>query len=112
MSVNAIGELLKNTLNLYTLEHRQTGRTTQMLESLQTEDIVVVSHHHTAQLLRELTKHNFVIVARSMLELDVKLKGLRGRRVVFDHVFIETMYMNAVRDTQKSLLYWQSTKPA
>lgn len=90
--------------------NRQTGRTTNLIESVRSGDTIVTSpgsRRHMENVLRDhgwdLRKTKVhVIGAKDLNDLYEQLRGYRGR-ILYDHTFLEQVYTAAIENTKSHL---------
>jgi hypothetical protein len=106
-----IGTAIEGCAVNYFAVSRQTGRTTQMIESLQDGDRVVCLSDEKAAWLRRRLKEfekdiNVICVPTKEPRLIFEHKTSKGR-TVFDHEWIEKYYAEVIQGAQKNIDLFQ-----
>lgn len=88
---------LENANEQYEAERRRTGRTSQLIGSLEKNDIFVV---HQKDMLNNfiLPPNVAVISASNIKELESQLRGTQYNKVVIDNCAIYVMLQNYIED--------------
>lgn len=89
---------------------RGSGRTIEILELVQSEDILIVHNQPMKEYARRFFYDNKftlktmpkIIVAKNMRELAEQLRGAKARKVWFDHVFFYRMYEDELKEMERS----------
>jgi len=106
-----IGAAVEGSAQIYFRSARQTGRTTQLIQSLQDGDRVVVHSHKQAQWLtrraKELGKDIDVIACPIERPEKVFEQSTSKGRTIFDHDWVEQYYMRSIKIAQEQLNYYE-----
>lgn len=95
-----ISSFIKSVLNGFITAARATGRTSAMINSLKDGDVVVVSFEGEAGNIRRKCEERGVFVnvicAKTIDELEFKIRGLRNIDIYFEHTFVERAFLDAI----------------
>lgn len=106
-----IGAALQGVAQVYFRSARRSGRTTSMVESLQTGDRVVFADPREAERVRRLCRERgqdvecLVLPPKSRHELPQR--GTPKGRLVFDHTWLEQFYLDQLAGAQAEVDYLQ-----
>lgn len=114
------GAAMRGIVEAYNQGARRTGRTTMMVNSLREGDIVVFHDsremRRVDRMIRERGLHNVKCIT---VPADGPLDQLYGRKAngktVFDHMWVEAHYRNAIKRAETELAYLErrlSIEPA
>ena len=109
MDFFGIGNAIKGAIQIYYRGSRQTGRTTNLLDSLKDGDRVYVAGRGDAKWLQDKCKErNLNIECVSIPVKDagrVFDLGTSQGRAVFDHNWVEEYYLNAIEQAAKDIAH-------
>jgi hypothetical protein len=109
MDFFGIGPAMKGAALIYFQASRRTGRTTSLLNSLKKGDRVCCARPAEAERLRRQCKQRGLDVEVVTLPPhhvdDVRRLGTSQGRTIFDHMWVEQFYMNAVERAQHDIDY-------
>ena len=111
-----IGRALQHGLRMFMHTTRRSGRTTDMLNMVREDDVVVTSMRQEAHRLQNLVNRrgfkNVDVVCvepRGLGAVYERLAARRPRRVIFDHLFFETYYSYMVDQAFEDLSRFKDT---
>lgn len=98
-----IGKALEHGMRMFMHGKRGTGRTDYMLDTVQEGDVIVTCLYTEAQRLEyEVRKRGFkdvrvmLVIRPTLAEAYERICGIGPRRVVFDHLFLESYYSQSI----------------
>ena len=109
MDFFGIGSAVKGTVNIYFQSARGTGRTTNLIESLDDGDRVVFSSSKEAKRVEKLCRERGIniltLIADPKKLGDIMQWGTSQKRTIFDHSFVEEYYRHSLESATKRLAY-------
>lgn len=108
-----IGQAINGATHVYFRASRQTGRTTALIESLKSGDMVVFIDSREAERVKRLCLEKGVNIKTIVLDPKEPQRIFdRGSvsgdgRCVFDHSWVEQYYLNAIKRAQKEIDMFQ-----
>ena len=111
-----IGRALQHGLRMFMHASRRSGRTTDMLNMIREDDVVVTAMRQEAQRLKGLVNrrgfNNVDVICVEPLGLGrvyERLVSGRPRRVLFDHLFFETYYSYMMDQAFEDISHFKDT---
>jgi len=102
-----IGAAIQGAARVYFQSARRTGRTTSLVESVKDGDRIVFTDSREAERVRRLCQErgvqiNCIVVDPKAPERVFERSTSEGR-TIFDHSWVEQMYMQAIERTQQEI---------
>jgi hypothetical protein len=102
-----IGAAMRGMAMMYFRSARQTGRTTSLVESVKDGDRIIFADGREAARVRRMCSERGVkvdcIVVEPKTPERVFERGTPEGRTIFDHSWIEQMYLQAIERTQQEI---------
>lgn len=115
MDFFGIGSAIKGCAVNFFAASRQTGRTTQLIESLNDGDRVVCLSHKDAAWLRDRIKYFYKGVKKDIEVTSIPTREVHKifemhtptGRTIFDHDWLERYYIEQIEDIKKKIDHLQ-----
>lgn len=108
MDFFGIGSAIKSVLSIYFHLAEQTGRTTNLVESVQDGDRVVFADARDAKRVSLLCKERGVTIEPLVVSpermYEISSYGTAQGRLIFDHVWLEAYYLLVMESAMGKLL--------
>ena len=102
-----IGAGVEDAVRIYFSSARRTGRTKNMVALLKDDDVVVFTTAREAQRVASLCRERGVEIRTSVLAgstpEQVYQSGTPRGRTIFDHTWVEQMYMAAISEVDERI---------
>ena len=102
-----IGAAMQGMARMYFQSARRTGRTTSLVESVKDGDRIVFADSKEAERVRRLLMERGVkvecLVVQPKTPERVFERGTPEGRTIFDHTWVEQMYLQVLERTQQEI---------
>lgn len=98
--------VLRSSMNAFIEGSRGTGRTTRVINEITDKSILIVDNAAMKRFIETRLKEagktaGNVIVAGNQFQLEETIRGRKCSKLLFDHVFIEKLFFEAIKEPAK-----------